>query len=180
MKKWLHKIEVFVDKIIPFLLILLLVVIVMELGFHQFVEEHHLEQYVKWADYVIIFFFFIDLCFKYSHVRKIPLFLRKYWLDIIAVFPFFLVFRVVEGLSGALSFAFSESAQTAQAVLHQGVELEKEGVKVVREVEVLSRSSRFQKFLRPIFRLPRFVKGVPKASKFYEHPKHRKNIQKGK
>ncbi len=187
MKRWMHKIEVIVDKAIPPCLILLLVVIVLDLGFHEFVEKHHLHPYIVAADYFVITVFVIDLIFKWMRTRHIPMFLRKYWLDILAVFPFFLLFRVFELAAGAFSFVVSESTQTAQSILHSGLEVEKEGAKILREGEKfvkegsrvareaekfskLSRSSRFMRFLRPILRLPRFIKGIPKMIHFYEKP----------
>ena len=180
MKRWLHKIEVIVDKAIPPCLILLLVLIVMELGFPEFVEQHHLHLPIAIADYIIIAIFVVDLVFKYVRTRYIPRFLRKYWLDILAVFPFFLVFRVFELAAGIFSTAVSEGAQTVQAILHEGLELEKEGARVVREAEKLSkeasrvarlgRSARFMRFLRPLTRIPRFFKAIPKMLHFYEKP----------
>ena len=187
MKQWMHKIEVIVDKAIPPCLIVLLVIIVLDLGFPAFVEQHHLHPYILVADYLIISIFVVDLIFKYIRTRHIPLFIRKYWLDILAVFPFFLVFRVFELAAGAFSFVVSESTQTLQAVLHEGLEVEKEGARLLREAErftkeggrvareaeklsKLSRSSRFMRFLRPILRLPRFIKGVPRMIHFYEKP----------
>jgi hypothetical protein len=187
MKKWMHKIEVIVDKAIPPCLIVLLVVIVLELGFKDFVEHHHLHPYILTADYIIIAIFVVDLVFKYLRTKYIPTFLKSYWLDILAVFPFFLVFRVFELAAGAFSFVISETAQTAQAVLHEGLEVEKEGARLLREAEKftkegsrvareaeklskLHRSARFMRFLRPILRLPRFFKAIPRMIRFFEKP----------
>jgi hypothetical protein len=207
MKRWIHKIEVIVDKAIPPALIVLLAVIVLDLGFSEFVEEHHLHPYVLIVDYIIIGIFVVDLIFKYNRTRHVSKFVKKYWLDILAVFPFFLVFRLFELAAGAFSFVVSESAQTVQAIVHEGLEVEKEGAKIFKEVEKfakegsrvargaekvskLSRSARFMRFLRPILRLPRFIKAIPRMMHFYakptgEHhvhefmPKHRKG-NKGK
>ncbi|MBW2971767.1 ion transporter [Candidatus Woesearchaeota archaeon] len=187
MKRWMHKIEVIVDKAIPPCLLVLLVIIILDLGFPEMVEHYHLHQYIVVADYIIIGIFVLDLIFKWQRTRHIPLFLKKYWLDILAVFPFFLVFRLFEVAAGAFSFVVSESTQTFQAVLHEGLEVEKEGARLLREAErftkeggrvareaeklsKLSRSSRFMRFLRPIMRIPRFFKAVPKTMKFYEKP----------
>jgi hypothetical protein len=187
MKRWMHKIEVIVDKLIPPALIVLLAVIILDLGFSEFVAAHHLEPYMVAADYAIIALFVVDLVFKWLRTRHIPLFLRKYWLDILAVFPFFLLFRLFEAAAGAFSFAVSESAQTVQAVVHEGLEVEKEGAKLIQEAEKiatqgsrvakgadkiskLSRSAKFMRFLRPILRLPRFIKAIPRFTHFYEKP----------
>ena len=135
MKKWLHKIEVFVDKIIPLLLLLLLIIIILELGFHDFVVEHHLEHPIEILDYFIILTFVVDLAFKYNRVRHVPRFIRMYWLDLLAVFPFFLIFRAFEGVLGIFGRTLGEWGSQAQAVLHEGLHAEKEGVKVVELAE---------------------------------------------
>ena len=127
MKKWMHKIEVIVDKLIPYMLVILLIIIVLDLGFHEIAEHYH--SYILIADYLVIGIFVLDLTFKYIRIRKIPLFLKTCWLDIIAVFPFFLVFRAFEGILGLFSKTFSEGFSTAQSILHEGVEIEKEGSK---------------------------------------------------
>lgn len=178
MKKWMHKIEVLVDKIIPYMLVLLLAIIVIDLGFHEIAEHYH--TYIFIADYLVIGVFVADLVFKWIRIRKIPLFLKKCWLDIIAVFPFFLVFRAVESIAGLFSKTFSEGFSIVQSILHEGVEIEKEGAKILEGVEKegskvakeagkfgkVSRTNKFARFLRPIFRAPRFVKALP----FFESP----------
>ncbi|MFC1741212.1 hypothetical protein ACFL3V_01615 [Nanoarchaeota archaeon] len=187
MKRWMHKVEVVVDKLIPPCLVLLLIIITLELGFHDLVEHYHLGHWLEIADYFVIAVFVVDLYFKWNQTRHVPKFVRKYWLDILAVFPFFLLFRMFEFFAGAFSFIVSESAQTVQAVLHEGLEIEKEGAKVAREAEKflkeggrvareaekvskLSRNARLMRFLRPILRLPRFFKSIPKMLHFYEKP----------
>ncbi len=187
MKRWMHKIEVIVDKIIPPCLILLLIIITLELGFHDLVEQHNLVHWIELVDYFVISVFILDLVFKWQRTKNVPTFFKKYWLDILAVFPFFLLFRLFEAFAGAFSFVVSESAQTIQTVVHEGLEVEKEGAKVVREAEKflkegsrvareaekvskLHRSSRFMRFLRPILRLPRLFKAAPKMIHFYEKP----------
>ncbi len=41
MKKWVHNIELIVDKLIPFLLIILTAIIVLELTAHELAEKYH-------------------------------------------------------------------------------------------------------------------------------------------
>ncbi len=181
MRPWMHKIEVLVDKVIPYCLVLLLGIITLDLGFHEFVEHHHLHPYILWADYFVIGVFIVDLIFKYMRTRYLKDFFRKFWLDILAVFPFFLIFRAFE-------FAIGAWGQTAQSILHESLEIEKEGAKVLREGEkfikegsrvareaeklgkVSSRSSKFARFLRPIARIPRFIKALPRIMHFYDKP----------
>jgi hypothetical protein len=58
--------------------------------------------------------------------------------------------------------------------------VEREGVKIAREVEAVvkegekvvkvERSARFARFLRPLFRLPRLFKAAAHTTRFYEKP----------
>jgi hypothetical protein len=170
MKRWMHKVEVIVDHAIVPCLFILLAILVLQIGFHSFVIEHELEIFIEIADYAVVFVFVLDLIFKYLRVRHITQFVRLYWLDILAVFPFFLLFRGVEALVGRVGSAITEGGHTAQAVLHESLEVEKEGVRVVREVEKLSRSHRLLRFLKPLFHIPRFAKIMPKIITFFEKP----------
>ena len=158
MKPWLHKIEVFVDKIIPFLLLVLIFIIVGEFAFHNFVAKYSLA--IEIIDWFIIFVFVIDLIFKYVRIRNFPKFLRASWLDIIAIFPFFLVFRFLEGIVGL--FGVSESVTSVQKVAHVGIEVEKQVAESIKEGEAIAkeagRSEKLAKFLRPIARSLRLSK----------------------
>ncbi|MBS3158680.1 ion transporter [Candidatus Woesearchaeota archaeon] len=132
MKKWMHKLEVIVDKAILPCIAVLLVIIVLELFFRETAEHYHTA--ISIADYFIVSIFVADLVFKYLRVRQIPLFIRTYWLDILAVFPFILLFRAVEGVYGL--FVAGESIETfasLQSVFHEGLEVEKEVAKISEE-----------------------------------------------
>lgn len=173
MKRWMHKIEVFVDKAIPYMLVLLLAIIVLELFFEEFVKHNHLHPYLAASDYLVISVFVADLVFKWIRIRNVPKFIKKCWLDIIAVFPFFLFFRAFEAIAGALAIEAGETVATVQKVLHESVEVEKEGVKVLEVIEKegtkasrLTRSARFSRFIRIVTRIPRFLKVIP----FYAKP----------
>jgi len=173
MNKTLHKIELFVDWIIPYLVIILLVLIVLEFGFSGYVAPY--DSYFTLFDYVILVVFCIDLAFKYMKTRKIPLFLRKHWLDIIAVFPFFLIFRLFQEV---YAFASIPSLLTEPPTLiHEGIILEKEGLRLVKaaeETEKVSRTGILLRFLKPLQRSPRLVKIIP----YFEKPtkKHHETI----
>ncbi|MBU2634350.1 MAG: ion transporter [Nanoarchaeota archaeon] len=180
MKKWLHRIEVIIDKSIPYLVVLLLFLILGEFFYKELLEDYHL--YVIIADYFIIGVFVVDLCFKFYRVRNFKIFLKKYWLDIIAVFPFFLLFRVFEEVYAL--FRLGGEISEGQMVLHTGVEIEKiakeeriirelreleKGGKVFTELEKGTKLSRMRfitRMFRPIQRIPRFAK----AFSFYEKP----------
>lgn len=171
---WLHKIEVLVDRLIPPILAALLIVIVGELFFsHQFEWYKH---YADLFDGFIVLVFATDLGFKYARVRKMPTFLKKYWLEIIATIPFFLIFRFLE------FFKISDFLETGQAFAHEGAAAEKlvqEGSvagKIEREVAIIaketaragevSRTARMINTFRAIGRFPRMIR----AASFFERP----------
>ena len=167
MKEWLKKIEVFVDKLIPYLILLLLFVIVIDLFFHETAEQYKFQ--ISLVDGFIVLVFVVDLAFKFNRVRNIPEFVRSYWLEIIAVFPFYLVFRVLE-----ITFGFLEVSgiiKQSQNILHSSVEVEKEVALITKEAEEVekigSRARTFSRTFRSISRTPRLVA----AASFYEEPK---------
>lgn len=176
MKRWIHFIEVFVDKIIPYLVLLLLFIIIGEFAFHDLISSYRI--YVNIADYAILFFFLVDLCFKFYRVRNVKLFFRKYWLEVIAVFPFILVFRMFEELFVLLRFTgpieegqkivhtVTEAAKIGeeQKIIRELSALEKE-TRVFRSIEEGTKLSRTSMFLR-FFRLPRLARAIP----IYEKP----------
>ena len=165
MKLWMHKIEIAVDKSIPFLLVVLLFIIVGEIFYPERLEPY--AAYVNIADNFIIFVFILDLIFKWIRIRNAKKFLKESWMDIIAVFPFFLLFRIFGGT--AALFATPEGIVEGQKIFHEGLEIEKEASMIVREAEKagkIGRSRLFLRFLRPIARVPRFLKAIP----FFERP----------
>jgi len=163
-----HKVEYAVDRSIPYFVVLLLFVLVIEFFFHEVAEKYHI--LISFADWMIVAVFVLDLSFKYTRIRVKSKFLRKYWIEIIAVFPFFLAFRVFEEVGILLGFVRAgESVREMQAVLHEGVELEKYGKNIVRAVEEsgkVSRVERMSRLIRPILRTPRLARIIP----FFERP----------
>ena len=160
----LHKIEVIVDRLIPPLLAALLVVIVGELFFsHQFEWYKH---YADLFDSFVILVFAADLGFKYSRIRKLPTFAKKYWLEIIATIPFFLIFRLLE------FFRVSDVLEAGQAFAHEGAaagKIEKEAAIIVKEAAragEVSRTARMINVFRAVGRFPRFIS----ALHFWEKP----------
>ncbi len=178
MKKWLEKLEHIIDKIIPFLLLILLGIIIIDLFFHDISDRYHLP--IEITDGIIITIFIIDLIFKYHRARTIPNFIKRYWLDILAVFPFFLVFRVFEGAIDLFE-TFKGTFIEGQKIAHVGLELKELEVggkleRITKELPLAeetgakitsaSRSERLARFLKPLVRGSRFGK----ALHFYEKP----------
>lgn len=127
---WLESIEHFVDRAIPYILILLLFMIVAE--FTHYAAEY--EEYLIYLDYFIISFFIIDLCFKWYHVHNAVKFIKLYWLDLIAVFPFYTFFRTYTAATELLA-----AGEPIQQVLHESV--------LVKETKLLQ-GARFAKGTR--------------------------------
>ena len=169
------KIEKIVDKLIPYSIIILLLIIIKDIFFPHYLEEYHI--YIKILDYLIITLFVIDLIFKYHSAKNFKIFLKTSWLDILAVFPFYLIIRVVE--EAILIFRLSESLETTQKILHETLAISGESGKVLRELEEaskvaseveksgkVSRLRLFTRLFRPFQRIPRLIKGIA----FYEVP----------
>ncbi len=181
MQKWLAFIEHFIDKIIPFFLIILLGIIVIDIFFPVISAKYQID--IEIADYVIIAFFIVDLIFKYRRARTIPQFIRKHWIDIIAIFPFFLVFRFFTGFIDFFE-TFKGGLFQGQKIVHIGAELKEIEIggtleKIGKEVTIveeggkiteLTRAERLSRFLKPLTRSLRFGK----ATTFYEKPTHGK------
>lgn len=165
MKKWLHKIEIVVDKLIPFLLFILILIIISEISFHDFMVKYH--QVVQVLDWFIVVVFVLDLIFKYLRIRNFPKFLRASWIEIIAVFPFFLVFRFFEGFIGL--FGGIEGVSQTQKIIHIGEGLEREVISA-EEAARIGRAERLSRFLRPMARSIRLFK--------FESPVVRKETRK--
>ena len=113
----LHRVEKLVDALIGPLLGVLLVVVVGELFFSSQFEPYH--RYADYFDIFLISVFAVDLAFKFNRVRKIPLFLRKYWIEIIATIPFFVIFRFTE------FFGLNELIERSQTIAHEVPEVKK-------------------------------------------------------
>ncbi|HLC52327.1 MAG TPA: hypothetical protein VJI98_03745 [Candidatus Nanoarchaeia archaeon] len=176
MKPWLHWIEIIIDKSIPFLLVLLLLIIVGEFWFHDFVYKYRTIADI--LDSFIIIVFVIDLVFRYNRIRNFPKFLRASWLEILAVFPFFLIFRVIETAAGV--FEAGEVLTRTQKVVHVGLEIEPEVAKAIKEGELIAkeagRAERLGRFVRPLTRGVRFLKlNDPTVRK-----KAKRELRKGK
>lgn len=119
--KWLEDVEVLVDKAMPFMLILLTIIIAGEF-FHWW---EHVHDFIYTLDNFIIAFFIIDLCFKWHRTQSVRKFFKLYWIDIIAVFPFYALFRLYE------FFALEQT----QKVLHEAVIVRE--TRLLRELEAM-------------------------------------------
>ncbi|HLC88708.1 MAG TPA: hypothetical protein VJG49_01605 [Candidatus Nanoarchaeia archaeon] len=176
MKPFWEKVEHYNAKLIPYALILLFGVIIFELFIH--IENHIVELAVEIVDYLVIVVFAVDLVFLAIHAQSVKFFFKNYWLDIIAVIPVALIFKLVNIFYDI--FTAVERIAIGQAVLHETLE-------VKTEVAVLSRSERAAKYLK-VF--TRGIRVITKSRFFTElkrrhhhtktHPKKRRKRKKGK
>ncbi|MBN2421519.1 hypothetical protein JXB27_04540 [Candidatus Woesearchaeota archaeon] len=170
-----EKVEHFVDRAIPYLIIVLFFIVILDVFYKEIAEHYHNVLFT--ADSIIISFFVADLTFKYNRVRDISRFVRTYWIDIAAVFPFFLLLRLFE----EILLISERSALTLRNLFHAGIVLE-EGVvaseqaaRIARTSEVLAKEGRlvvFSERLAFLRRVPRLLK----AFSFYEHPSQKKTL----
>ncbi len=168
--QFLKEVELIVDISIPYLLILLTFLIIIEFSLTGAAEKYSL--FFNFSHGFILFIFVLDLVFKYQRTRTLKQFFTYYWLDILAVFPFYLVFRLFEQLT--LLFRFSELAQESQKILHEGLEVERVVAKEAQEVE---KGSKFlPRFLRALQRSPRLFK----ARVFFKHAPRKKKEEANK
>jgi len=168
MASFYEKSEHFVDKSIPYLIIILVGIVIIDIFYENISLKY--QTTLLAMDGIVITFFVVDLVFKYNRVRDIPRFLKLYWLDILAVFPFFVLLRLFEEF-----LLISElSVTTLRNLFHAGLILEEEAV-TARTTEIVVKESRLRlvlKWFKPLRRAPRFLKAIS----YFEHPKHRKTL----
>jgi len=129
----LEPLERFNHKLIFPAVLLLLVVIILELFVHPTNEWVLLSMDI--VDYLVIAVFVVDLIFLAHHARNTKYFFKHYWLDLLAIFPFSLAFRFVEGISAIFAVS-EETIAVGQAIFHEGLETEKAIVRAERLAKV--------------------------------------------
>ncbi len=166
MSRFLYISEAIVDRIIPYILILLLLIILGEIFYPAKFERY--DFLINIFDLFIVFVFALDLSFKYRRMKMLHQhgFIRKYWIDIMAVFPFYLVFRIVE--EGAIITRFTES-EKMELLVRDAIKLEREGTELISKIEKsgnISRTGLINRLFKPALRIPRFLKVIH----FFEKP----------
>ena len=148
MRQFLIQLHTLTDKLLPYAIMILAVDFVIHFFYPIFHLEYHI--YFIISQVLGLSIFALDLGFKFHRAITWPDFLKSSWFDIVALFPFFVVFRVFEalGLIGELSSAMNN----AQGAVGRG-----------REIE---RIIHFERFIEPIFKSPRFLKVLH----FYNKP----------
>lgn len=155
MRKRASKLEIFVDSLIPIAIFLIIAVTIAEVLFPKFIKPYY------WAidviDLVVIWIFLMDLGFKFRHSKSIPDFLKHYWVYIIAIFPFFLIFRLVEKF-----YQISTLSSGTTVILG-------------RYIITLLNEARIARFAE-LFRFLGISARLVRAFYFYEHPRIRHKI----
>ncbi|MBI2662136.1 hypothetical protein HYX11_01615 [Candidatus Woesearchaeota archaeon] len=144
-EKFLENVEYYNSKLIPPALVMLLGIIIFELFLH--VENEMVLFWVHFADYAVITVFVIDLIFLARKAKSTRYFFKNYWLDILAVFPFVLMFKALEFIRALR--AAEEGVVVGQAIFHETVEAGKAAAKAERftklgrSIRIMARSARF-------------------------------------
>lgn len=186
LQRAVYEFEHFTDDIIPVLVVLLAIVLILENPFWTLV---HLEDYAPWPtvfDTTVVFFFVVDLVFKWFKTRNIRRFFKLYWLDIVAVFPFYLGFRVYAQFAGIFRLG-EEISETSQKLAHEAVLLRearmfREAEEVAKEARVAHEAGVVGRSIRAVQRILRVLKG-----RFYAshralvaiHKEHRREHREG-
>ena len=151
--------ERFTDRTMPLWLILLGIMILLENPFWTIVSLSEFEPWAGILDSVILSFFILDLIFKWFSVRHWKQFLKHYWIDIIAVFPFYLLFRAWFTISSLLKMG--EDLGEGQRLLHEFLllretELLREA-RLVREAELIKEAGPLTRGVQTVERFFRFA-----------------------
>ncbi|MBI3033745.1 hypothetical protein HYY72_01150 [Candidatus Woesearchaeota archaeon] len=169
MKRWMHQAEKTIDSIIPPLLFLFLLLMAFEVFFPEQAAlfKNHLDIF----DTLLFLIIASDLFFKYQRMRSVPRFLKKYWLQIIAIIPFYVVFRFLE------YFQLAEYVSAGEKYVNQTQVFGKAPALIIKQAERtegISRTSQLLKF-KPLSRLPHLFAGLP----FFEKPtgRHHKEVK---
>ena len=151
---WLEK---FVDRTVPILLIILAVIVILENPFWSLVDLHVYKSQLFVFDTILVIFLAVDLTFKWFHIRNLKTFVRVYWLEIIAVFPFYLIFRLY-----VLSVEFARAGEQAQRTIHQAILAREAGL--IKEAEFFQSAERalreegtMARIVRSVTRLYRII-----------------------
>lgn len=136
-----EKVEHYNAKLITPALIVLLGIIIYEWFLH--IENHTIELVVKIANALVIAVFVIDLIFLARMAKSVKFFFRHYWLDIIAVFPFVIFFRVLE--SAYRVAIATERLTLGQAILHETVEASKSAKVLAKSGKVVRIGARMMR-----------------------------------
>lgn len=161
MRYWLEYLEETVDKLVVPSLIAVAAIVIVELFFKEIAYSLHTPIVI--LDNIVISIFVIDVGFKLYRATNWEGFLREHWLEIIAIVPFFLAFRLLEGIFIAIN-----TVEKGQHIAHLAEGARSSRFAVYFSGPEVARSSKLGNLFRAIARSPRLAK----AAQFFESPKH--------
>ena len=148
MNRYLRILESITHELIPYLLIGLAFIIIVDNPLWILYNLHQFESTLIVFDAIVVFFFVTDLVFKWFKIRNATKFIKLYWIDLIAVFPFYLAFRLFSEIS-ALFRLGSEVSETAQKIAHETILIrETELLKEARNIEEVRMLRESRPFIR--------------------------------
>ena len=135
---WWHEFEIVIHRIVPYTLVLLLFIIITELlhTLSYITIGPALQAWLNMMNYVVLFIFVLDLLYIARRCDSTMYFFKNYWLDIIAVFPFAIFFRVLNEFNRLFYFA-------RQVRIGQGMLQSMQGQQVASRTRIITRSLRF-------------------------------------
>ncbi|PSH01111.1 MAG: hypothetical protein BRC26_04370 [Nanohaloarchaea archaeon QH_8_44_6] len=151
MKPDWDRIRRWTDRLVGPALIVILVVILLEIFLPDLAHHYHTEIMV--VDYAAIAVFIVDLGFKFERASRWQNFLREYWLEIVAIIPGFILFRILDSL-----FVITRGAELGQDAIHLATRSERLTA-LVRGSE-LTRAARFERVMLGFARTPRLAKAT--------------------
>src|SRR3989344_2285716 len=107
---------------IPYLVLLLTILFILDNPFWTLLDLRRFDTALLVFDAVIIFFFTADLVFKWIRIHELKLFIKLYWIDILAVFPIYLILRTYSEVRSLFRIG-EEITLTAQTLGHEAVML---------------------------------------------------------
>jgi len=117
----------------------------LENPFWTLIHLEDYEPYITILDFIIIGFFVVELYFKWIKTKNLKKFVKLYWIEILAIFPIYLISRVF-----ILTSEILRTGEEVQKVLHEAVLLRE--ARLVEEGRVLTRAERVVREARPLLR----------------------------
>lgn len=139
------------DMLVGPALLVILVVILLEVFLPDFAHHYHTQILI--ADYAAISVFVVDLGFKFKRASEWKSFLRKYWLEIIAIMPGFILFRMLDTF-----FVITRSAELSQDAIHLATRSER--LAALAGGSELTRAARFERVMLGLARTPRLARAI--------------------
>ena len=167
MNKFWKKVEHINAKLIPYAILALSFVIIVEIFFKDF--AHHYHTPILILDYLVIGVFVIDLIFLAIKAKSVKFFFKSYWLDLLAVIPLAIGFTIASKLWRAAAAA--GQVGVGQAILHETLEARK-------GISALGRTQKVAKYIRIAARSIRVVTKSRLFNKLRHHTDRHPHIHR--